>query len=680
MRLRNIKFGKMKLCFLIIYSFLICTNTVRAQNQDWQWAKSFGGLACCAIASSIATDSSGNIYTTGSFQGTVDFNPDPQDSFLLTSIGYDDIFVSKFDSEGNFIWTKSMGGTEDDECSSISVDSYGNIYMTGFFSGTADFDPDVSNNFNLTAIGVGAIFIVKLDSSGSFIWARIMGGPGLAWAKQIQTELNENVYTVGFFTDTVDFDPSVGGNFTLIADSSVNPDIFICKLDRNGNFVWAKSIGGTDSDIGEGLAIDTFANVFVTGSFKGTVDFDPGSPIVNLISNNSLDIFVCKFDSAANFLWAKAMGGSGDERPRSIKLDPVGNIYTSGYFAGTGDFNPDSVLIYALNSTGLDDIYISKLNNSGDFVWAKSIGGTNYENAYSLALDSKGRIYTTGFFRGTADFDPDIAANFSFTSSGSDDAFVSILDSAGTFLKAFSIGGLNSDIGNCVTVDSKDNMYLAGGFRSAVMSFGYYPLSNSVSAGNSDNVFVAKLSQCSAHFEILPDSAPHNWLAINQASGVMPITYTWSWGDSTSSGGATPSHSYSVPGNYNICLGIVDAKGCSASFCDSSTFLFRTAFDNSMINVTVVESILTHSIELTGIEQGVFIYPNPATTEIKIDGFGIEKDCRFQIYDMNGRLLIEKTGVSAAMQVNVSTLPVGVYMIRLHSKKFVAIRKLIIAK
>lgn len=388
-------------------------------SGNFVWAKKMGGTSY-DIGQSIALDADGNIYTTGYFRGTADYDPGPQ-VYNLISKGTNDVFISKLDTAGNFIWAKSIGGTASDEGYSIFPDAFGNVYVTGAFNGSVDFDPE-AGSFVLSSSGLHDIFILKLDASGNFIWAKKLGGGGDNLPTSLKIDAAGDIYTTGYFNASCDFDPGPL-EFNLI--SSGLTDIFISKLDTAGNFIWAKRIGGTTEDAGYSLGFDAAGNVFVTGSFSGTVDFDPGDGVVDLASGGSLDIFILKLDAAGNFAWAKNMGGAGGDKSFSIVLDNLGNIYTTGWFSGTADFDPGPAT-FNLTSGGLTDIFVSKLNAAGDFVWAKKMGGAGDDAAYAITLDPSKNILTTGKFTGTVDFDPGAPVN-NLVSKGLTDVFVSKL-------------------------------------------------------------------------------------------------------------------------------------------------------------------------------------------------------------------------------------------------------------
>ncbi len=432
-----------------------------ARSQSLDWVKQFGSTKWDEGVG-IATDGNGNVYSAGHFHDTIDFDPGPG-TFNLIADGWKDIFISKLDAAGNFIWAKQIGGAGWVECNAITVDRNGNIYITGSFLGTVDFDPSAAT-LDLTATGDINIFICKFNTSGNLVWAKQIGGTLAVNAYAIAVDNSGNVYTTGYFDATADFDPGPGTFKLTVFGYS---DIFVSKLDASGNFVWAKQMGGTIGEVGYAIAVDGSGNVYTTGTFVGTVDFDPGAGSFNLSTTGpgDGDIFLSKLDASGSFVWAKQLGGeeahamaldnignvyvggSGYNSWNGIsinKFDPAGNsiwtkqipayscwslaldndhnVYTTGQFFGTKDFDPGAG-IFNLTSLGNGDSYISKLDSAGNFIWAKQLWGTEQVWSRSLAVDGNDNINTTGYFSGTTDFDP-AASTFHLTAIGSYDIFI----------------------------------------------------------------------------------------------------------------------------------------------------------------------------------------------------------------------------------------------------------------
>ena len=458
------------------------------------WARQLGGTVN-SQGNGVAVDAGGNVYTTGTFQGAADFDPGPG-TFNLTSVGdRGEVFVSKLDSAGNLVWARQLGGISESLGEGVAVDAGGNVYTTGSFGGTADFDPG-PGTFNLTGVGGFDGFVSKLDSAGDFVWARQLGGTDSDEGLEVAVDSAGNVYTTGRFAGTADFDPGPG-TFNLTAVEGLGlSDVFVSKLDSAGNFVWARQLGGINTDIGRGVAVDAGGSVYTIGEFQGTADFDPGPGTLNLTSAGQRDVFVSKLDSAGNFVWAKQLGGSNTDRGRAVALDAAGNVHATGLFSRTVDFDPGpgTFNLTAAGSNFSSDVFVWKLDSGGNLVWAKQLGGTESDRGHGVALDAGGDVYTTGFFFGTADFDPG-PENLDLTSVGGNDVFVSKLDSDGNLVWATRTGGTSNDLGSGVAVDAARNVYTTGQF-SGTADFDPGPGTfNLTSFAPFGDVFVTKFSQ-----------------------------------------------------------------------------------------------------------------------------------------------------------------------------------------
>lgn len=382
------------------------------------WAKKLGG-ANNEVGNSIAVDGNGNVYTTGYFEGTVDFDPGTATYNLTSPGGNSDAFICKLNSSGNFVWAKKIGDTNLEEGLGIAVDGSGNVYTTGYFSSTnTDFDPG-AGTFTINPGGFNDAYISKLDVNGNFVWAKAFSGPNYEVGNAIAVDGAGNVYTTGSFRGNADFDPGAGSSYLI---SQGFKDIFVCKLNSSGNFVWAKRMGDANDDEGLSIACDATGNVYTTGYFMGAPDFDPGAGTTTLTSNGAYDIFISKLNSSGTYVWAKSIGASTEDCGKSIAVDALGNVYTTGYFYSTADFDPGAGSAL-LTPAGNNDAFLSKLDVNGNFVWAKKMGGSSFDFGNSLALDPSGNIVAAGYFQGTGDFDPG-SGIFNLTSAGSYDGYI----------------------------------------------------------------------------------------------------------------------------------------------------------------------------------------------------------------------------------------------------------------
>jgi len=596
--LANIKKEQMRILLLLLT--LTLTSSIRAQPPTFDWAKSMGSTGA-DYGNSITTDASGNVYTTGLFQDTVDFDPGAG-TFNLTSNGYSDIFIQKLDANGNFIWAKSMGSFSGDVPNSVAVDALGNVYTTGYFNGTVDFDPG-PGVANLTSASIsGNIFVQKLDTAGNYVWAKQMGGSGFCYGNSVALDASSNVYTIGNFDGTADFDPGAG-TATLTSAGGLY-DIFISKLDASGNYVWARRMGGTDIDVGNSIAVDASENVYTTGFFKLTVDFDPGGGIANLTAAGAQDVYIQKLDVSGNFVWVKQMGGIALDYGNSITLDASNNVYTVGIFSDVVDFDPNAGTVN-LTSDGSYDTFVQKLDASGNYIWAKRMGGIGIVWGNSIVLDGAGSVYTTGKFTGTGDFDPG-AATINLISAGAYDIYISKLDVNGNFIWATSMGSTGADDGQSITTDASGNIYTTGRFNNTV-DFDPGAGTFNLTSNGSYDIFIQKLSQC----------APSNGIDTKVACD----SYTWPLNSTTyTSSTNTPTVTLTNAANCDsvVTLDLIITNSTAGTdtqtACDSFLWIDGNAYTASnntathtLTNAANCDSVVTLDLIITNSTAGTDI-------------------------------------------------------------------------
>ncbi|MDP1725779.1 MAG: SBBP repeat-containing protein [Bacteroidota bacterium] len=487
-----------------------------ANAQPTFWAKSMGGNNT-DYGTSITVDAAGNVYTVGTFLDSVDFDPGVGVYKLVSTytgspftVG-NDVFISKLDASGNFVWAKSMGGNVADFGWSVAVDAAGNVYTVGNFKGLADFDPG-AGTYNLASKGSWDVFISKLNASGNFVWAKTLGGTNFEAALSVTVDASGNVYTTGNFNGTADFNPADTLDYFMTAASG---DIFISKLDSSGKFVWAKKLGGTGDDGGNSIHIDAWGNIYTTGYFQYTGDFDPGTGLVSLIAEGDYDIFISKLDPAGNFKWAKQIGGIAFDEGGELTSDASGNLYVCGNYNGTVDLDPGAG-VFNLNND-LNFGFTLKLDSSGNFAWAKSIGNG------CIALDASRNVYVTSSFQGTADFDPG-TGTYNLTSSGSDDIYIAKLDASGNIVWATHMGGTLSDWGRDIAVDASGNVYTLGWFNDIANLDPRAGIFNLTSKGKSD-IFVHKMNQTKVGIKenMNPGNMDYVTIYPNPSNGIINV-------------------------------------------------------------------------------------------------------------------------------------------------------------
>ncbi len=439
------------------------------------------------VAYAIVADSIGNVYVSGSFENTLDFDPGPE-MLELVSAGSTDIFIAKYNSSGALLWAKSAGGPEDDVAYGIGLDKEGHVYTTGYFGNTCDFDPG-SSGHELSSYGDADIFILKLDTAGQFIWVQQMGGIGQDEAYSIALDKTGNILTTGSFSDTADFDPSPE---VMNVGSNGLSDIFISKISPNGDFIWARAVGGTDIDVANSITTDEEEDVILTGFYSDTVDFDPGAEIHLLSAEGQKDIFILKLNSDGQWQWGDTFGADEDDEGNSIICDKAGNVYSTGSFRKLVDFNPDPPVVN-IQSHGLTNVYVSKLDPDGHYVWAKNFYGQGDEGK-GITLDNLGNIYTTGSFSASTDFDPGLLQLSLFTNN--QNVFISKLSPDGAFVWVHQLSGSTGAQGNAIATRSSAYVYCAGNYLSTIDLDPTIGIDLNGNHGPNEDFFILQLKQC----------------------------------------------------------------------------------------------------------------------------------------------------------------------------------------
>jgi len=365
-------------------------------NGEFIWAKSIGNIGYSQYGS-ITVDEQENVYFCADFKGTVDVDPGPN-NFNLTSNGNTDILVEKLDINGNLLWAKSFGGNEKDVSNKILLDEQNNIYFSGTYKDTIDFDPNSNISESISQGGMDS-FIEKLDENGNFIWVYKLESSENILINSFSMNQFGEICLIGSFLDLVDFDPSANSE-TLTSSGST--DVFILKIDTSSNFIWVNKIGGPQPVFPRDIEFNNNGDIYSVGLFIGNVDFDPGIGTENTNSNGGLS-FIQKLNADGEFIWVKTFGPNAFIK--RITIDNYGNLYSLGVFYSDNDFDPSIGVTNLTNESG-KDIFIQVLNENGELLWVKSIPCSVPNGATSITIDNNNDLYITGRFQGTIDFDP----------------------------------------------------------------------------------------------------------------------------------------------------------------------------------------------------------------------------------------------------------------------------------
>ncbi len=493
-------------------SFIICLFAISSfsQSPTFEWATavefSVSGYPS-SICEALELDEQNNIITTGSFSGIADFNPG---NATLNSNGVIAGYIQKQNADGDFLWAIKIGSTSQSApATALALDGDGNIYVTGYFFNTVDFDSGAGVS-NLTAVGSMDTYILKLNADGGFIWVKQLGGAGNQLSESIAVDQNGNVSVVGVFSQTTDFDPGVG-EFNLTATSFA--DMYVVKLNVNGDFLWSKQVGHNDLDLGMEVfpvhTLDVDGNIVITGTYYFTIDVDPGPEVLNFTAIGYLNTFILKLDLDGTLIWAKNIGltspDAGVVSCRDVKVDDDNNIVVVGEYGGSADMNPGPALLQYI-SIGYD-VLVLKLDSEGNFIWVSTATGLGDGLALALTISSNGDCYVTGYFEDTVDFDdgPNTANLLASGNLSNPDVFVLKLHSDGDYAWAFKIGTVYNDYGVAIAVDENENVYTFGKYYNNPTAFSYPEIDFDPGDGtyylpsNSENprgFFVQKVSQC----------------------------------------------------------------------------------------------------------------------------------------------------------------------------------------
>jgi hypothetical protein len=483
----------------------LCTFALQAQygGITYDWAKKLGqstGTGNDNVRGMVV--SNGYVYIVGGFQATVDFDPGAGTANLV-SAGSNDIYFAKYTTAGDYVWAKRIGGTGDDYGLSLVLGQNDTVVIAGYFSagGAIDFDPGANTN-SLSSAGGPEGFVAKYDSAGNYVWARRVTGTGSDYTYGVTMDANDNIFITGTLgSTTTTFEHPVSPAVTLTATDPA--DIYFAKYNYAGHCQYARLFaGGATADVvGRDIAVDAAGDVYITGQFIGTCDFNAGAGTANLTASVNTDVFLAKYTNDGTYTWVKAMGGTTTtpnqyDNAYSLDITPSGNVIVSGGFWGTGSFNGQQVTAQGSTIAG----FFASYTPAGVCNWVKAISGTGTSNQaqiYRTKHDVDGNLYVTGRFIGNAvDFDGSAAFyNIASVPGSANDIFLAKYDSSGNFVWVNSMGSSTSDEAFVMDIDASSNIYL-GGYFSGTADFDPGSGTQSVVASAGNDGFIARYIPC----------------------------------------------------------------------------------------------------------------------------------------------------------------------------------------
>jgi len=482
----------MKQITAFLFCYICCLSAFG--QYETVWGKHLSSTSHVKV-NQTAVDNSGNSYSIGLFKGTIDLDPGTGVQSVTGATADGDLFIQKLDPSGNLVWAKTLPVNVfySNFSIGIAVDNSGNVYTTGDFSGTVDFNPGPGVN-NLTRQSAAKdAYILKLNSAGNFVWVRRIAAPTPALyganAAKIHLDNLGNILMIGSFGSTVDFDPGPGV-FNLTTAASLSG--YIAKYDNNGNFITVKEIYNAGAL--QNVSDDANGNIILSGFMLSTIDCDPSAATYNLTPVGSSDGFIIKLTPAMDFIWARQISGSGADLVRHHFIESTGDILFTGEFTGTVDFDPGPG-IFNMTTSGSTEMFVCKYNASGNLLWARQTHSATYALGLAVLSDDDGFVYTTGGYRGLTSFSMEPADTLNNFTLGKSCLYLSKHDVNGNFVSATRIGGTAASMGYRLQLDPvTDNLLLAGEFDNGNVDVDVQAgVTNFATPGNVTNVFFVKL-------------------------------------------------------------------------------------------------------------------------------------------------------------------------------------------
>jgi hypothetical protein len=511
--------------------------------QHWKWVDRIGldGTGN-DYGQDIKLDAQGNVYVCGRVKNATTFG------WASTPVtpplhGDQDAFIAKYNNNGQLIWVKRNGGVSHDYANGISIDNQNNLYVTGYFTGTINFE---GNTY--TSIGTSDFYVAKFDANGNLLWFKHGGNSGNTIIANAIAIYNDTIiYVCGTYSGAINFQLQT-------ITSSGNDDIFLISLDSAGNLNWMKSAGSTGLDRCLSITTDNSGNAYICGDFSLTAYFDALS--VTRTGSGFRDAYIAKYNPSGAAQWVRKVGSSQLDVANKIAYDKTGYIITTGYVRANTTFFDNTNQQSYLTHAGLEDIFLCKHDLNGNLQWGRGYGGTGFEQGGALWVNNNAEIFLTGEFS-----TPFLLDTIQLTPIGTRDLFFSKFNAAGNIIWSKQVdgypGGGYFPVNNACYVDQHDYLYTTGGFK-ATSTFDTFILTAS---GSSEDAFLGKISpilnaqiyysdtlicitdSVKLYFTGTHSITSHNWI-INGANinNVADTAYV----------------NFNTPGNYQILLEVSD--------------------------------------------------------------------------------------------------------------------------
>ena len=556
-------------------------------------------------------------------------------------------------------WVNHFAGAGEDVILSIDTDNNGNTYSTGYYTLSTDFDGIMLEN-NISSFDA---FVTKTDVNGNIIWAKRISqsdtanpNPSLSViSNAIAVDADGNVIIAGFF-DFGDIDADPGPGVHILSATNAY-EMFIIKLDADGDFIWATSFGASTDAFENiyGIDVDANGDIYAAGFFQDNISIDHAAGTTGITSYGGQDILVIKHTSDGAFSWMKHMGGPDSDLPLDMDVSDSGDVYVTGDYNDTAifyepTFNPFNSPPITLTTTdnGNRAFFALKLDTSGNYQNVVKVGESSLNgNAHSIAIDTNGFAYVTGVYGGVLTSNEDSEDPIILDSDENNEGFIAKIDFVNDLVvwnKEID-GGTESVFGYAVDTDSNNDIYLTGYYGSSI-TVGEYTLTKQTSY------------------------AQENYLIKMNTVGDFLGAYQF--------GGANfvDTQTLVVDTNDNIIIGgsfrqTVDVSPFSSEDLEITSSGFRDVY---IISVNINNLLSTNDLKFS---NNLSIYPNPAEDVVYITSDQQQLNgLKYTLFDVNGKsVLTGELGINN--QININHLKSGFYFLTLNqsSKTFKLLKK-----
>ena len=498
MKNKSLLFRNKKVLLVLLFTVIgIQTN---AQTFDWLIS---GGGPLSDKATSIAVDANGNTFITGYFNEEATFGP-----FYLPMIDLHskEVFVAKIDPAGNYLWVKRGSNHYDDRGLGLCLDPAGNVYVTGTCWGGLIFG--TLNVYNATSY-TDQIYVLKLDTDGNEIWLKNAGVDEAGFPYNddhgfdLVSDSDGDILVTGFISNNDATDHFANFDAISIPVQAMDSIAFIAKLSNDGVWQWVKTNDGVDGYRDNRITVDDEKNIYVVGGFQGTKIFGT----TTLTSAGLSDVYIVKYDTDGNFMYAKNAGSPLDDRANDVAFDYENNLYITGEFKGNAVFGTDTI-----NNNGSDedrDIFVARISKDGIWDWVKKAGSNSGgDRGNGIVVNHTGNIFVTGQFKDKAKFGGTLEVD-----GGADSVqvFIAAIDSLGKWRWVIQGGGIDSDRGNGITCDEDCQVYATGYYASTI----FFDTNTITSTGKKD-MFILKMKKTCFGYDLEePDQIVDDFSPVN---------------------------------------------------------------------------------------------------------------------------------------------------------------------